>query len=302
MEHDDDNEGWQWLNWQTKPDNTYIEDNDDEFGVTHIWKNAKVLDKIITKRGTRIEMVERPKWGIACYMNNSIQSCEVDEQLYHETLVHPVMSAVENPKRVCIIGGGEGATAREVFEWPGVEQVDMYEWDEDVVNLFRGKYTQWGKMAWYESRLQLYFEDIFEVIKTPSTAKYDVIIIDLFEPTDDNRSQWETLLGKLQNWIAPGGAIVMYAGMRNILVDKQPYESLTQMLNETEMWRGVDIPKYQLNREITPYRVWIPSFSGESMFILLTPHGITPNFQKLSKINSHINEPVWNSYKTMNWR
>ena len=110
-----------------------------ELGVTYQWNNATIVDSIHTKRDTHVEMVERPNWGVACYMNNAIQSCELDEAIYHEALVHPAMACVYQPKRVMIIGGGEGATAREVLKWPTVEQVDMYEWDQEVVQLFQRK-------------------------------------------------------------------------------------------------------------------------------------------------------------------
>ena len=114
-----------------------------EFGVSYNWYNAIIKDSIITHRGTKLEMIERPNWGIACYMDNTIQSAEIDEKIYHEALVHPIMS--NDVKKVLIIGGGEGATAREVLKWP-VEEVDMIEWDKDVVELFRTKYPQWAKV------------------------------------------------------------------------------------------------------------------------------------------------------------
>ena len=51
-----------------------------EFGVSYNWYNAIIKDSIITYRGTKIEMIERPKWGIACYMDNTIQSAEIDKE------------------------------------------------------------------------------------------------------------------------------------------------------------------------------------------------------------------------------
>lgn len=285
--YDDDNEGWCWYNWQ-QTDTTYTENTNKEFGVTHKWENAKTLDSLHTRRGTYVEMISRPKWGVACYMDNSIQSCTMDERFYHESLVHPVMSTVQTPKRVCIIGGGEGATAREVLKFPGVEHIDMYEWDKDVVTLFREKYPQWAKGAWSDSRLHLHYDDIFNIITTTPSQKYDVIIIDLFEPTEENNKQWTTLLENIGRWLEPNGSIVMYAGMRNIFVDKQPYQRLVGILRE----------KYN-TKEIVPYRVWIPSFSGESCFILVTSSQL--GYTKMSEIGSHLNEAVWNSYKTLNW-
>jgi spermidine synthase len=284
---------------------SYQEDNIQEFGVTNVWSNSQIKDSITTSRGTKVEMVERPGWGIACYMDNSIQSCEIDERIYHESLVHPVLSSINDKKRVMIIGGGEGATAREVLKWQGVEQVDMFEWDKDVVELFREKYPQWAKGAWNDPRLKLHYEDIFTAIKTPPSKlnKYDVIIIDLFEPCEDNKELWNTLIKSLHNWISINGSIVMYAGMRNILEKEQPYQKLINMIEYVEIQPGKFVKDLTLNKEIIPYRVWIPSFSGESMFLLLKHKYIVPqlNFEEAKQHNSHITNDIWNSYKTLNW-
>lgn len=279
----------------------YREDNKNEFGVEHGWVNAKILDTVRTRCGTLIEMVERPRWGVACYMNNSIQSCQVDEKYYHEALVHPVMTSVKSPKRVCIVGGGEGATAREVFKFPGVEVVDMYEWDEDVVRLFKEKYPQWAQGAWDDSRLRIHYDDIFEAIKPAPAEKYDVIIVDLFEPCEENRQLWVELLHHLNSWVKNDGSIAIYAGMRNILAEKQPYQYLVDILTESDMWRGIEVLKLHIDKDITPYRMWIPSFSGESTFLLLTPPSVNVDFTK-RRVASHITEPIWNSYKTLNWK
>jgi predicted membrane-bound spermidine synthase len=280
----------------------YIEDNTQEIGVSHYWNNTTIKDSIVTKKGTHVEIVHRPNWGLACYMDNSIQSCEVDEKIYHESLVHPVMSTVSNPNRVMIIGGGEGATAREVLKWPGVKEVDMFEWDEEVVSLFKEKYPQWAKGAWEDERLKLHYVDIFQAIKYPSpeNKKYDVIIIDLFDPTEDNYEQWTTLINCLNNWITPEGSIVMYAGMRNVVSDMQPHQRLIDIIKYNEIKTGIIAEDWCLDKEIIPYRVYIPSFSGESMFLLLKGPSLL-NFNYLHDVESHITEDIWNSYKTLNW-
>jgi len=279
----------------------YYEDTIQEFGVAHNWHNASIKDSIKTGRGTKVEMVERPLWGLACYMDNSIQSALIDEKIYHEALVHPVMSSIQEKNRVMIIGGGEGATAREVLKWPGVEEVDMFEWDRDVVELFRNKYPQWGHGAWNDPRLTLYYSDIFEAIMTQPIKKYDVIIIDLFEPCEENKEQWNCLLKNLCNWMTVNGSIVMYAGMRNILVKEQPYQKLINIIQHIETQQGVLIPNMYLNKEITTYKVYIPSFSGESTFLLLKNSLELINLEDAKKLKSHITLDIWNSYKTMNW-
>jgi spermidine synthase len=280
----------------------YNEDNIDEFGVVHLWNDTVINDFIVTKRGTDVEFIRRPKWGLACYMDNSIQSCEIDEELYHESLVHPAMASCNTHKRVMIIGGGEGATAREVLKWSDVEHVDMFEWDEEVVQIFKTKYTQWAKGAWNDTRLKLHFVDIFEEIKTTPLEKYDVIIIDLFDPSEENLGKWQILLKSLHNWITKEGSIVIYSGMRNILEKKnQPYKQLINAIETTEYWRGIEIQEVNIDKQIIPYKVFIPSFSGESTFLLLKNKDSLMDFTTCNSLKSHLSNEVWNSYKTLNW-
>lgn len=249
-------------------------------GVTYGWRDATLLDSMVTHRGTRVEMVERPNWGIACYMDNAIQSCTVDEGLYHEALVHPVMSSVACPKRVLVIGGGEGATAREVLKWP-VECVDMYEWDKDVVQLFQTKYTQWANGAWDDPRLHLRYEDVFQLCAP--LELYDVVIIDLFDPSEEE--PWSSFLQRVVRWIRPAGAIVMYSGIRNRTATEQPYHMLTRIARE------------HTDRSIVPYHVFIPSFLAEATFLLVCH---STEIQMDRSISS-ITDPIWNAYQTFNW-
>jgi predicted membrane-bound spermidine synthase len=274
-----------------------------ELGVTYQWNNATIIDSIQTKRNTHVEMVERPNWGIACYMNNAIQSCELDEALYHEALVHPAMACMYQPKRIMIVGGGEGATAREVLKWPTVEKVDMYEWDQEVIQLFQTKYPQWAKGAWEDPRLTIHTNDIIEAIQTPPVKRYDVIIIDLFDPSEEDRAAWTTIFQHLPNWTQIGGSIVLYAGMRCMTQSIQPYEFLLQLINESPIHKkGKECMhhyNHTINREVVPYRVYIPSFLGESTFLLLKSRASPLFYQKMKEV-SKVTKDIWQSYRTFN--
>jgi spermidine synthase len=266
-----------------------------ELGVTYQWNNAWIIDSIHTKRNTHVEMVERPHWGVACYMNNAIQSCELDEAIYHEALVHPAMASIYQPKRVMIMGGGEGATAREVLKWPTVEQVDMYEWDQEVVQLFQRKYPQWAKGAWDDPRLTIHHHDMMEVIQTPPDRLYDVIIIDLFDPCEEDHALWTTLFQHLPNWVTMDGSIVLYAGMRCITQPIQPYQYLLHLLDESPLYHM----KHDTRGEVIPYRVFIPSFLGESTFLLLKSNNSPLLCHKMKEVST-ITKDVWQSYQTFN--
>ncbi len=68
-------------------------------------------------------------------LDGKVQSALYDEFIYHESLVHPpALIAHGKPERVLIIGGGEGATAREALKHKSVREVIMVDLDEAVVN------------------------------------------------------------------------------------------------------------------------------------------------------------------------
>lgn len=230
-----------------------------------------VRESIVTHRGTKVDMVEQADGTIACYMDDEIQSSESDEALYHEALVTPIMEAAASRQRVMIVGGGEGATAREVLAWPDVHQVDMYEWDMDVVSLFRTKYPQWAKGAWDDPRLHLHYQDIFEAIRQPPKERYDVIIIDLFDPSEENIMSWYDLLIHLPHWLQPHGCIVMYAGVHDQANGSFSINRLTHILEYEDTWQGIAVKLVPLRKRIQAYEVYIPCFGGNSAFLLLTP-------------------------------
>lgn len=272
--------------------------------VSDCWSNYRVIDHIKTHRGTIMEMVFHTHWGTACYMNGDIQSCLFDEKLYHQTLVHPAMVYNPLPRRVMIIGGGEGATAREVLKWSSVEHVGMYEWDKDVVAYFQNNGKEWGGNAWTDPRLTIYYDDIFEVVKEGNypTIPYDTIIIDLFEPEDDERS-WLLFTRLASNWLSEHGSIVMYAGIRNPSDDIHPAERwLDPSRIQHYQMNRLEMDNIISSRDIYSYKVFIPSFQNEACFLMLTHKNNTQNWQLItsSEIKSHFTPDIWVSYHTWN--
>ena len=68
-----------------------------------------------------VDVVELEGLGKALVIDGKLQSSLADEEWYHEALVHPVLLAHPCPRHVLVLGGGEGATAREVLKHRCVE-------------------------------------------------------------------------------------------------------------------------------------------------------------------------------------
>jgi spermidine synthase len=224
-------------------------EQDLRLGCTITWQNATTVFTGKTARGTHIEMVQRPGWGISCYMNGVLQSCEYDEAVYHKALV----GASEATGAVCILGGGEGATAREILRSLSVESVDMYEWDCDVVNLFRTSYRIWGRGAWEDKRLRIHYTDVFEF--DLGSQRFDMVICDLFEPGAFSDEKWRNLFCNIRQALKPGGVIRCYAGMDHLFGRDNEQVKIRRLLEECGFG------------DLAANKQYVPSFLGEAVFI-----------------------------------
>lgn len=238
---------------------TYIE-KDDNLGANIHWKDAICLFKHTTYKDTCLEFIHRPGWGIACYMNGCIQSCESDETYYHAALVQPcfTVDTLNKKLNVCIFGGGEGATAREVLQHSEVDHVTMIEWDNDVIKVFQTKFPQWARGAWNDSRLEICIEDAFTHITSIPKDTYDIVILDLFEPEEQSIIIWKKFLLNVYEILQGNGTVAMYAGMYNFRNNGKPQDILINILTFVGF------------TNINMKRIFIPSFLGEACFIFAT--------------------------------
>lgn len=128
------------------------------------------------------------------FLDGILQSRRSGDAAYHESLVHPGMFAHPNPKRVAIIGGGEGATLREVLKHSTVEEVVMIEIDKEMVDISKEYLPFWSDCSeligsadycFDDPRVDAHFEDAFKWFidrfspePTIEAEKFDVIIMD----------------------------------------------------------------------------------------------------------------------------
>lgn len=134
----------------------------------------------------RLEIYQTEGFGKLLVLDGTVQLVELGEKSYHEPLVHPVMLAHPNPKRVLVIGGGDGGTLREVLKHEVVEKATMVEIDEGVVEaslvyLDVAKDLLERLIRKEEPRAELIIGDGVEYMRN-SEEKFDVIIVDSTDP------------------------------------------------------------------------------------------------------------------------
>ena len=120
------------------------------------------------------------------YLNGAIQFSSRDEYRYHEALVHIPMMQLEAPKKVLLLGGGEGLAAREILKY-NIEKIDLVDLDPSITELSKkmAKIRTLNKDALHSEKVEIFNEDAFTFL-LKSQKKYDVIICDLPDPSNES--------------------------------------------------------------------------------------------------------------------
>ncbi|MEW6448880.1 MAG: polyamine aminopropyltransferase [Bacillota bacterium] len=127
-----------------------------------------------------LAVLDAPGFGRILVLDGIVQTTVWDEYIYHEMIANVPLNTHPNPKRVLIIGGGDGGTAREVVRHPKVESAVMVEIDERVVAAAR-KYLPELSCELDNPKLDLRFTDGIRHVEE-CVNEYDVIIIDSTDP------------------------------------------------------------------------------------------------------------------------
>ncbi|MGC9105774.1 MAG: polyamine aminopropyltransferase, partial [Thermoprotei archaeon] len=134
-------------------------------------------------------IVEFHRFGKALVIDGKIQSTVSDEFIYHETLVHPLLVSLERPPRkVLVLGAGEGATVREVLKHKSVQELVMVDIDKVVIEFAKKYLQEWHQGAFDDPRVKLVIDDAYNYVMN-TKDKFDAIIMDLTDPIAGGPSQ-----------------------------------------------------------------------------------------------------------------
>ncbi|MEX0929533.1 MAG: polyamine aminopropyltransferase [Balneolales bacterium] len=126
-----------------------------------------------------VEVYETDSWGNMMVIDGMVMLSEKDEFVYHEMLTHVGLFSHPDPRKVLIIGGGDGGTAREVLKHPSVQTADLVEIDETVVRAAKQYLPDVGHFD--HPRLNVIYENGLTFVARAKN-QYDVIIIDGSDP------------------------------------------------------------------------------------------------------------------------
>ncbi|MBC7338646.1 MAG: polyamine aminopropyltransferase [Firmicutes bacterium] len=127
-----------------------------------------------------LAIIETEDFGRALVLDGVLQTTERDEMFYHEMLAHVPLCAHPRPRRVLVVGGGDGGLVREVLRHPTVEAVTMVEIDRGVVEACR-RYLPGLSGKLDDPRVEVVFADGVQYVRDCQQV-YDVILVDSTDP------------------------------------------------------------------------------------------------------------------------
>lgn len=214
--------GWHWfLEWQTPS----------EF---HGHEVVRVLAEEKSQY-QEVKLVELKRFGKSLIIDGKTQSTVSDEFIYHESLVHPLLlsSRAEN---VLILGGGEGATLREVLRYKSVKKVVMVDIDGVVIDFAKKFMKEWHRGAFFDPRAEIVIGDGLEFIKNTGET-FDAIVLDLTDPMKDSPSYklyTKEFYESLKRILKGGGRIVTQSTSPSFSLESFSviYNTLSSVFND----------------------------------------------------------------------
>jgi spermidine synthase len=201
------------------------------------------------------------------YLNSNLQFSSVDEYRYHESLVHPVMSALPNPKRVLIIGGGDGLAVREALKYESVESVTLVDLDPAMTKLFSTNemLVELNQKSLLSSKVTVVNQDAFLWLREQQNtgkARFDAIIVDVPDPSNFS-------VGKLYS--------ITFFKMLHSVMDRNSIvvvQSTSPLVARKSFWcvsNTLDAAGFKT----TPYHAYVPAF-GEWGFVIASHKPYAP--------------------------
>jgi spermidine synthase len=203
-------------------------------------------------------VLTQARGDVRLFLNGNLQFSSRDEYRYHESLVHPAMSAHAAPKRIAVLGGGDGMAVREILKYPSVESVTLIELDANMTQLFseQALMRKLNADSLLSPKVYVQNSDAFSWLEDAAHANeiFDVIVVDFPDPTNFSLGKlystaFYTLLD--QHLSASGYAVIQTTSP---LIARKSFWTVAQTLEA-------------VNLRVAPYHAHVPSF-GEWGFII----------------------------------
>jgi spermidine synthase len=220
--------------------------------LTTLAEDALFPDNIIYAKSSPYQriVVTRGKTGYSLFLNGNLQFNSFDEYRYHEALVHPAFAAFEGqPKRVLVLGGGDGLALREILKYRSVESVSLVDLDPMMTGLSRElpALAELNRNSFNDPRVSVTNSDAFVWLDNASLEPFDLAIVDFPDPNNFALGKLYTtrFYNLLKQRLTPDAAVVIQC--TSPLIARYSYWSIIRTLEAVGF-------------HVKPYQTTVPSF------------------------------------------
>ncbi|MBU6153348.1 MAG: polyamine aminopropyltransferase [Bdellovibrionales bacterium] len=220
-------------------------------------ETASYQDQVIYSKSSRYQriVITRAPGDLRLFLNGNLQFSSRDEYRYHEALVHVGLAALPSPRKVLVLGGGDGLAVREILKYPSVESVTLVDLDSSMTDLFRNhdSLTSLNGNSLKDPKVRVLNEDAFVWLRDQKDT-YDFIAVDFPDPSNYSIGKLysNSFYRVLKEALAPQGILVIQS--TSPYVAKKSFWCVENTLKSTGL-------------KTVPYHAWVPSF-GEWGFVI----------------------------------
>lgn len=197
----------------------------------------------------KIIIVNTYNYGRCLILDNEFQSAEMDEFIYHEALVHPSLILHPGAESVLILGGGEGATLREVLRHKTVKKVVMVDIDKEMIACSKKFLPSFHAGAFDDSRVELVIEEGRKYVER-AQDRFDVVVIDVNDPLDGGPSYMLFTMEFFQiiaEKLKANGILIVQSGAASV--------------SENDAFTSICNTLSNVFSHVFPYVTYIPSYA-----------------------------------------
>ena len=148
------------------------------------WRVRLEADEVLHEVKTEhqhLVIFKNQTWGTVLMLDGVCQLTTSDEFIYHEMMAHVPLMALDKPKRVLVVGGGDGGVLREVLKHPTIEKAMLCEIDREVIDTALRYYPEIPGATFDDERTVVVIADGRKFV-AETDERFDAIIVDSSEP------------------------------------------------------------------------------------------------------------------------
>jgi spermidine synthase len=222
-------------------------------------------DEVIFAESSTYQRIVLTRWrdDLRLFLNGHLQFSSRDEYRYHEALVHPALGAIPHPRRVLVLGGGDGLAVREILKYPTVESVTLVDLDPAMTRLFSGNpaLARLNSGSLRDPRVHVTNADAFVWLENDAES-FDFAVVDFPDPTNYSLGKLYTtaFYRLLARHLSEHGAAAIQS--TSPLFAKQSYWCIVRTVESAGL-------------HAAPYHAYVPSF-GEWGFVIASKEPYEP--------------------------